>query len=122
MSPRVAGLDGFKEKWVAVVLDEGGFAGAQIFATAAEAFSELADCTAIGIDVPIGLPAAAAAWTANRKAAGIAESPSGPTGDDRRAPSRDLVLASYVHPASSVQRTSSSSGGLASCSPQPVAA
>ncbi len=56
MSPRVAGLDGFKEKWLAVVLDDGAFAEACVFATAAEAFDELTDCAAIGIDVPIGLP------------------------------------------------------------------
>jgi predicted RNase H-like nuclease len=56
LSPRVAGLDGFKEKWLAVVLEDCSFADAQVFATAAEAFAQLADCAAIGIDVPIGLP------------------------------------------------------------------
>jgi predicted RNase H-like nuclease len=56
LSLRVAGLDGFREKWLAVVLENGRFADARVFATAAEAFERFADCAAIGIDVPIGLP------------------------------------------------------------------
>jgi predicted RNase H-like nuclease len=56
LSPRVAGLDGFKEKWLAIVLEDGAFAAASVFPTAATAFEALADCAAIGIDVPIWLP------------------------------------------------------------------
>ena len=50
---RVAGLDGTKGGWAAIVLEEGLFAGDALLPLASD-FAELGDVEAIGIDVPIG--------------------------------------------------------------------
>jgi len=53
---KVAGIDIWKGKWVVVVLDDGRFETAFVAPTIAAALPTLANATAIGIDVPIGLP------------------------------------------------------------------
>jgi predicted RNase H-like nuclease len=51
---RVAGLDGTKGGWVAVVLDDGVFAGDHLIQPAESTLDELADAEVLAIDVPIG--------------------------------------------------------------------
>jgi len=53
----VAGLDACRSGWVAVVLDDGRFADALVGATFAATLELLDHATAIGVDIPIGLPA-----------------------------------------------------------------
>ena len=53
---RVAGADVWKGKWVVVVLDGGRFSRAFVASSISEAVDGLADCAAIGVDMPIGLP------------------------------------------------------------------
>jgi predicted RNase H-like nuclease len=51
---RVAGVDGTKGGWVAIVLEEGRFAGDLLCRPIETDFAELADVDVIAIDVPIG--------------------------------------------------------------------
>jgi predicted RNase H-like nuclease len=51
---RVAGVDGTKRGWVAVVLDDGRFSSDFVCQPIACDFEELADAEVIAIDVPIG--------------------------------------------------------------------
>jgi predicted RNase H-like nuclease len=51
---RVAGVDGTRGGWVAIVLDEGRFARDRLFTVVKTEFAELTDVEVIGIDVPIG--------------------------------------------------------------------
>jgi predicted RNase H-like nuclease len=51
---RVAGLDGTKGGWVAVVLDDGAFAGDRLIQPVEATFDELPDADILAIDVPIG--------------------------------------------------------------------
>jgi predicted RNase H-like nuclease len=53
---KVAGADVWKGKWVVVVLDDGQFEGALVASTIEAAVAGLPDATAIGVDMPIGLP------------------------------------------------------------------
>ena len=53
----VAGLDACRSGWIAVVLDDGRFAEAVVGATFADTVAALDRATAIGVDIPIGLPA-----------------------------------------------------------------
>jgi predicted RNase H-like nuclease len=52
---RVVGLDACRGKWLAVLLDEGRFADADI-GSAATLVGSWPDAHAIGVDIPIGLP------------------------------------------------------------------
>lgn len=52
----VVGVDAYKKGWVAVVLEDGVFRRAQVFATIGELLSDLSDARVVGIDIPIGLP------------------------------------------------------------------
>jgi predicted RNase H-like nuclease len=54
MPDLVAGVDGCKSGWVAVVLAGGRFLEARLLEGVDSAFAELADATRIAIDVPIG--------------------------------------------------------------------
>jgi predicted RNase H-like nuclease len=54
MADLVAGVDGCKRGWVAVVLVDGRFREARLIDGVESAFAELADVTRIAIDVPIG--------------------------------------------------------------------
>jgi len=51
---RVAGVDGTKGGWVAVVLDEGCFVSDHIFLDVQSTFPELLDAAVIAIDLPVG--------------------------------------------------------------------
>jgi predicted RNase H-like nuclease len=51
---RVAGVDGTKGGWVAIVLDEGCFTTDHLVGSVDATFDELADAGVVGIDVPIG--------------------------------------------------------------------
>jgi predicted RNase H-like nuclease len=50
----VAGVDGTKGGWVAILLEDGGFAGDRLLPTIETSFDELGDVATLGIDVPIG--------------------------------------------------------------------
>ena len=51
---RVAGVDGTKGGWVAVVLEDGTLSAVRRLAGVDASFEELADADVIAIDVPIG--------------------------------------------------------------------
>jgi len=51
---RVAGVDGTAGGWVAVVLDDGAFAGDRLLHPVAATFEAFADAAVIAVDVPIG--------------------------------------------------------------------
>jgi predicted RNase H-like nuclease len=51
---RVAGIDGSRGGWVAVVLDDGGFAGDHLLTPVESTFAELAGADVLAVDVPIG--------------------------------------------------------------------
>jgi predicted RNase H-like nuclease len=53
---KVAGADVWKGQWVVVVLEDGHFDRAFVAATIDEAIDNLPDASAIGVDMPIGLP------------------------------------------------------------------
>lgn len=55
---RVAGMDGWKSGWVSVALLNGAFIAAAIHETAAAAIDAHRDALVIGLDIPIGMPAA----------------------------------------------------------------
>lgn len=54
MAERVAGVDGCKNGWVAVILSDGRFLEARLISGVGSAFEALADVSRIAIDVPIG--------------------------------------------------------------------
>jgi predicted RNase H-like nuclease len=51
---KVAGIDGTKDGWVAIVLDDGRFVADHVMRPIETDFSEVADATVLAIDVPIG--------------------------------------------------------------------
>ena len=51
---RVAGVDGTRGGWVAILLDEGRFAGDVLLRPVETTFEELGTAEVIGVDVPIG--------------------------------------------------------------------
>ena len=51
---RVAGVDGTRGGWVAVVLDDGRFAVDHLVQPVEASFEELADAEVVGVDIPIG--------------------------------------------------------------------
>jgi predicted RNase H-like nuclease len=51
---RVAGIDGTKGGWVAVVLADGAFAGDHLIRPVETTFAELVDAHVLAVDVPIG--------------------------------------------------------------------
>jgi predicted RNase H-like nuclease len=53
---RAVGLDACRGKWLAVVLDDGRFAEARLASSAATLATVFSHATAIGVDIPIGLP------------------------------------------------------------------
>jgi len=55
----VAGVDGYKRGWVAIVLENRTFTEAHVFSAIEELVTGLAVASAIGIDIPIGLPTSA---------------------------------------------------------------
>jgi predicted RNase H-like nuclease len=53
---KVVGLDACRGKWLAIALDEGRFDDARLSSDAAALAAAWPDATAIGVDIPIGLP------------------------------------------------------------------
>jgi predicted RNase H-like nuclease len=51
---RVAGVDGTKGGWVAILLDDGRFAGDRLLQPIETTWEELADAQVVAIDIPIG--------------------------------------------------------------------
>jgi predicted RNase H-like nuclease len=51
----VVGVDGYRERWIAVVLDDGRFVEAELFPTLGALLGGHAEAAAIGVDIPIGL-------------------------------------------------------------------
>jgi predicted RNase H-like nuclease len=52
---RVLGVDGFKDAWVAVALDAGGFAGAYLAPRLPDLVAAAGVVAVVGVDIPIGL-------------------------------------------------------------------
>lgn len=68
MGRLVAGLDGFKASWVAVLLDDGAFRDAVCFESLGQACARLCGVVAIAVDIPMGLPAGKAGRAAEEAA------------------------------------------------------
>jgi len=49
-------VDGCRKGWIAIVLEDGRFAGAEFSSTFAELLTRLTDAQVIAVDIPIGLP------------------------------------------------------------------
>ena len=71
---RVAGVDGTRGGWVAVVLDDGRFAGDHLVQPVEASFEELADADVIAVDLPIGFGPRQADTAARRFLTGAASS------------------------------------------------
>jgi predicted RNase H-like nuclease len=56
MSDLAVGVDGWRGGWVAIVLQDGGFAAAELFETFRDVLAKFSGAGAIGIDIPIGIP------------------------------------------------------------------
>ncbi|HEX2045706.1 MAG TPA: DUF429 domain-containing protein [Gaiellaceae bacterium] len=69
---RVAGVDGTRGGWVAIVLDDGVFAADHVVRPVEAPFDELADADVVAIDVPIGFGPREADVAARRFLAGAA--------------------------------------------------
>ena len=69
---RVAGVDGTKGGWVAVVLDEGRFAADHVIRPVEATFEELAEADVLAVDIPIGFGPRRADAAARRFLAGAA--------------------------------------------------
>jgi predicted RNase H-like nuclease len=69
---RVAGVDGTKNGWVAVVLEDGRFADDLLIGRIESSFSELHDAEVVAVDVPIGFGPRAADGEARKFLAGAA--------------------------------------------------
>jgi predicted RNase H-like nuclease len=53
---QVAGVDGCPKGWIAIVIEDGRFARAELAATFSELLALLTDARVIAVDIPIGLP------------------------------------------------------------------
>jgi predicted RNase H-like nuclease len=69
---RVAGVDGTRGGWVAVVLEEGRFAEDHVLRPVEADFGELGDCPVIAVDIPIGFGPRRADAAARKLLAGAA--------------------------------------------------
>lgn len=54
---QVVGVDGYAKGWVAIVLEDGQFHSARLHRAFADLLAAYPDAIAIGVDIPIGLPA-----------------------------------------------------------------
>lgn len=52
----VVGLDGYRERWLAVVLEDGRFLSAHVFGSLADAVETVPEARVFAVDIPIGLP------------------------------------------------------------------
>jgi predicted RNase H-like nuclease len=85
---RVAGIDGTKGGWVAIVLEDGRFAGDLLITPIKSSFDELPGVEVIGIDVPIGFGPRAADIEARKFLSGAASTVFA-------TPSRELLERPY---------------------------
>src|SRR5262249_36303530 len=85
---RVAGVDGTRGGWVAIVLEESRFAADLVLPSVATDFAELADVDEIGIDVPIGFGPRAADKSARAFLKGAASTVF-------TTPSRDVLVRPF---------------------------
>jgi predicted RNase H-like nuclease len=69
---RVAGVDGTKSGWVAIVLEDGGFASAHLIRRVDSDFGEVGEVAVLAIDVPIGFGPREADRAARRFLSGAA--------------------------------------------------
>src|SRR5688500_16381433 len=69
---RVAGVDGTKNGWVAIVLENGRFHRDALIRPIESDFEELADAAVLAIDVPIGFGPRLADAAARKYLAGVA--------------------------------------------------
>ena len=69
---RVAGVDGTKGGWVAIVLEDGRFVGDLMLRPVETDFAELADAEVVAVDIPIGFGPRAADRVARAFLAGAA--------------------------------------------------
>jgi predicted RNase H-like nuclease len=69
---RVAGVDGTKGGWVAIVLDDGRFAGDRLLRPVETDFAELGDAEVVAVDIPTGFGPRAADRVARALLAGAA--------------------------------------------------
>jgi predicted RNase H-like nuclease len=69
---RVAGVDGTKGGWIAIVLDDGRFAADHLVREVEATFGELADAEVVAVDIPIGFGPRQADGAARRFLAGAA--------------------------------------------------
>ena len=107
--PRVAGVDACRGGWVAVVLECGTFADTLFAPTFVGLLERLKDVAAIGVDIPIGLPAAGgrAADAAARVFVGPRRSSVFPT-----PPRQALLAATYAEARALVPSLSAQSFAL----------
>lgn len=68
MGTLVAGLDGSRAGWVAVLLEDGAFRDAACFESLGHACARLCGVTSIAVDIPIGLPTRRAGRAAEHEA------------------------------------------------------
>jgi predicted RNase H-like nuclease len=85
---RVAGVDGTKNGWVAVVLEDGRFAADLVISPIESSFNELHDAEVVAIDVPIGFGPRAADVEARKFLTGAASTVFS-------TPSRELLERPY---------------------------
>jgi predicted RNase H-like nuclease len=74
MSRIVAGIDGFEERWLVVILQDGCFAGAHVFDSLSDAAKALKDAVVLAVDTPIGFPREGYGRAAERAAEKLVES------------------------------------------------
>jgi predicted RNase H-like nuclease len=103
---QVAGIDGTRGGWVAIVLDNGGFAEDHLIRPVEARFDQLVDAEVLAIDVPIGFGPRQADIAARRFLTGAAstvfttptrellEMPFGPGLGSRRKPTRWALASS----------------------------
>ena len=85
---RVAGVDGTKGGWVAIVLEDSRFASDLVLQPLEATFEQLADVDVVGIDVPIGFGPRKADAKARAYLKGAAST-------EFTTPSRDVLEASF---------------------------
>jgi predicted RNase H-like nuclease len=104
---RVVGIDIWKGRWLAVILQDGRFTEARVADRIQNIVDDLADAAVIAIDVPIGLPtvgAVRAADTEARKFIGARRS------SVFSAPARELLDEPTVQAANALARQSAAAG------------
>jgi predicted RNase H-like nuclease len=104
---KVAGADVWKGQWVLVTLADGRFDGAAVAATFEAALGLVPDASAVGVDIPVGLPAPGRRRTADRMARDL-------IGPRRQslffAPPREVLTAGSLAEANELSRSLGGAG------------